>query len=73
MNVDDKFLEVEHTITDRVSRIGKGKYARILKMARKPTREEFGKSSIITGIGIIIIGAVGFIIYLLMNVFFTVP
>ncbi len=73
MNVDDKFLEVEHTITDKVSRIGKGKYARILKMARKPTREEFGKSSIITGIGIIIIGAVGFIIYLLMNVFFTVP
>jgi protein transport protein SEC61 subunit gamma-like protein len=73
MSVEDKFLEVEHTITDRISRIGKGKYARILKMARKPTRDEFGKSAIITGIGIIIIGIVGFIIYLLMNVFFTVP
>ncbi|MCL4413057.1 MAG: protein translocase SEC61 complex subunit gamma [Candidatus Thermoplasmatota archaeon] len=73
MTVDDKFLEVEHSITDRVSRIGKGKYSRILKMARKPTRDEYSKSAIITGVGIIIIGGVGFIIYLVMNVFFQVP
>ncbi|MEM0141453.1 MAG: protein translocase SEC61 complex subunit gamma [Thermoplasmatales archaeon] len=73
MGVDDRFEDIEEGITERVKRIGRGKYSRILKMARKPTRDEFGKSSLITGIGIIIIGGVGFLIYLIMNVFFKVP
>lgn len=73
VDVDDKILDIEDSLTDRVKRIGKGKYSRILKMARKPTKDEYGKSSIITGAGIIIIGGIGFIIYLLMNVFFKVP
>jgi protein transport protein SEC61 subunit gamma-like protein len=72
-DMDDKILDIEDSLTERVKRIGKGKYSRILKMARKPTRDEYGKSSMITGIGIIIIGGIGFIIYLLMNVFFKVP
>jgi protein transport protein SEC61 subunit gamma-like protein len=73
MDVDDRLGDLEEDITERVKRIGRGKYSRILKMSRKPTREEFGKSSLITGIGIIIIGGVGFLIYLLMNVLFRVP
>ncbi|MEM0135592.1 MAG: protein translocase SEC61 complex subunit gamma [Thermoplasmatales archaeon] len=73
VDMDDKIEDLEDSITERVKRIGRGKYSRILKMAKKPTRDEFGKSSLITGIGIIIIGGVGFIIYLLMNVLFKVP
>jgi protein transport protein SEC61 subunit gamma-like protein len=73
VDMDDRLEDIEDSITERVKRIGRGKYSRILKMAKKPTRDEFGKSSLITGIGIIIIGGVGFFIYLMMNVFFQVP
>lgn len=73
VDMDDRIEDLEDSITERVKRIGRGKYSRILKMAKKPTRDEYGKSSLITGIGIIIIGGVGFIIYLLMNVLFKVP
>ena len=73
VDMDDRIEDLEDSITERVKRIGRGKYSRILKMEKKPTRDEFGKSSLITGIGIIIIGGVGFIIYLLMNVLFKVP
>ncbi len=73
MAIDDRISNIQEKIEESFSRIGRGKYARILKMARKPTREEFSKTSIITGIGIIIIGGIGFIIYLIMNIFFQVP
>jgi protein transport protein SEC61 subunit gamma-like protein len=45
------------------------KYIRVLKLARTPTREEFGKIGLVAGIGICIIGLVGFIIYEIMLVF----
>ncbi len=35
---------------------------RVLKVSRKPDREEFINVAKVTGIGIIIIGAIGFII-----------
>ncbi|MDI6702887.1 protein translocase SEC61 complex subunit gamma [Methanothermobacter wolfeii] len=35
---------------------------RVLKVSKKPTREEYINVSKVTGIGIIIIGVVGFII-----------
>jgi len=41
------------------------KYFRILKLARTPTKEEFTKISLIATIGVIFIGTIGFIIYLL--------
>ncbi|MCJ7478620.1 MAG: protein translocase SEC61 complex subunit gamma [Candidatus Nanohaloarchaeota archaeon QJJ-7] len=37
---------------------------RVLKITRKPDREEFTMSAKVTGAGIIIIGAIGFLIYL---------
>ena len=45
-----------------------GKYGRILKMARTPSREEYVKTLYITGLGIIIIGAAGFVIWWLMTI-----
>ena len=47
---------------------GKGKYGRILRMARTPSRDEYVKTMYITGLGIVVIGAVGFAIWWLMSV-----
>jgi protein transport protein SEC61 subunit gamma-like protein len=61
----EKAWEIQHSIESRQKRIGKGKYGRVLKMARKPTNEEFAKTSKITGAGIMLIGGLGFLIFLI--------
>lgn len=61
----DKAWDLQHNIEVRQKRIGKGKYGRVLKMARNPTSEEYAKSSKITGAGILLIGGIGFLVYLL--------
>ncbi|WP_048054162.1 protein translocase SEC61 complex subunit gamma [Thermoplasma volcanium] len=73
MAIEDKAEEIQRNIERKFSSIGKGKYARILRMARKPTRDEYIKVLLITAIGLLIIGGVGFIIYLLMDVYFKLP
>jgi protein transport protein SEC61 subunit gamma and related proteins len=60
----DKARAFQHRVDERGQRIGKGKYGRILKMARKPTNEEYEKTAKITGLGILAIGALGFVIYI---------
>ena len=66
-DVMEKGWEVQRRIEERLKRLGKGKYGRVLKMARKPTQDEFSKVILITGIGLIAIGALGFVIYLIMT------
>ncbi|MDS0257655.1 protein translocase SEC61 complex subunit gamma [Thermoplasmatales archaeon AK] len=73
MTIDDKLLDVQEKIERKIGGIGKGKYSRILKMARKPTREEYSKVLLITGAGIIFLGLVGFFIYLIMGVWIHIP
>ncbi len=41
-------------------------YWRILQLTRKPSREEFMTISKVAGAGILLIGAIGFVIYLIM-------
>ena len=60
----DKAWAVQHKIEERQQRIGKGKFGRVLKMARKPTNEEYEKTAKITGLGMMLIGALGFVIYI---------
>ncbi len=43
------------------------KYFRVLKLARTPTREEFSKIATVAAAGILLIGLIGFIIYLLFE------
>jgi len=43
-------------------------YTRVLKLTRKPTREEFTIIAKVAGAGILLIGFIGFIIYLLITV-----
>jgi len=40
-------------------------YRRILQIARKPGREEFVNSTKVTSLGLVIIGLIGFLVFLL--------
>ena len=61
----EKAWEIQNRVEAKRNRIGKGKYGRVLKMARKPTNEEYWKTAKITGAGILIIGGIGFAIFLI--------
>ena len=57
-------------IEGRVKGLQTGSYARILKMAKKPSKQEFRQTVIVCGIGMFVLGAIGFLILALMvNVF----
>ncbi|MCD6461272.1 MAG: protein translocase SEC61 complex subunit gamma [Thermoplasmata archaeon] len=64
MDIVEKSWELQRRIENRASQFGRGKYGRVLKMARKPTPEEYAKIVEITGLGIILIGGLGFVIWL---------
>ena len=40
------------------------KYWRILKLARTPTRDEFKKIALVAAAGILVVGVIGFLIYI---------
>jgi protein transport protein SEC61 subunit gamma-like protein len=63
MKIYDKAVEIQRKWEERSKRLGKGKYGRVLKMAVKPDAEEYSKVIQITGMGIILIGILGFAIY----------
>ncbi len=63
-----KAWDLQHNLEVRQKRVGKGKYGRVLKMARKPTNEEYSKTSKITGAGILLIGGLGFLIFLFATI-----
>ena len=60
--------ELQDEFESKARGFGKGKYGRILKMARTPSKDEYVKTMYITGLGIIVIGALGFAIWWLMSV-----
>ena len=63
MSFIEKVWQTQHKLEDRFKKIGRGQYGRVLRLARKPTSEEFIKSSWVVGIGIGIIGFIGFVVY----------
>lgn len=65
MDVIKKIYEKQDWLEDKARGIGKGKYARVIKMAVKPTNEEYSKTLLVTGLGIAVIGFIGFVIFLL--------
>ncbi|HEB37684.1 MAG TPA: protein translocase SEC61 complex subunit gamma [Thermoplasmatales archaeon] len=67
-NIIDKAWEVQKRIEDKIHNIGKGKYGRIIKMARKPTEEEYYKTLKVTFVGMLVIGGIGFTIYIIKQV-----
>ena len=54
-------------IEGRVRGLQTGSYARILKMARKPSKQEFRQTVIVWGIGRFVLGAIGFVMLWLMD------
>lgn len=73
MKITETFWKIQRKFEEKFQQLGKGKYSRILKMAKKPTREEYRKVITITGLGIIIIGALGFAIYIILAVLIKIP
>lgn len=68
MNAENtKASEYQDRIESKFRNLGKGKYGRIIKMARTPTPDEYKKTIAITGIGIVVLGALGFFIMWLMT------
>jgi len=63
----DKSWDVQRRIEERAKRLGKGKYGRVLKMARRPTSDEYSKVVLITALGLLAVGALGFVIYLVIR------
>jgi len=43
-------------------------YVRVLKLTRKPSKEEFSVIAKVAGAGILLVGFIGFIIYILITV-----
>lgn len=63
----DRARRVQDTLDGRLKNVGHGKFGRILRMARKPDVDEYVKVLQVTFLGAVIIGGVGFMIY----IFFT--
>lgn len=64
---EDRVQEWQDQIESRVRRVSKGSWARILRMARKPTKQEFRQTAWVCGIGLGVLGAIGFAILVAMD------
>jgi protein transport protein SEC61 subunit gamma and related proteins len=62
----DRAWKAQDRLEQKWQGIGSGRFARVLRMARKPEPEEFRQSSTIVLVGIGVIGGIGFVIYLFM-------
>ena len=63
----DRARRLQDHFDGRLRQVGHGKFGRILRMARKPEVDEYVRVLEITFIGAVIIGFVGFLLY----IFFT--
>lgn len=70
--VVDKAWDVQHKLEHRAKRLGSGRYARVLKMARKPEPHEYRQAVLIVIVGLGIIGFIGFTIALLLDMLWGV-
>jgi len=64
---EDKVQDKQDWIESQFRKVSRGSWARILRMARKPTPQEFKQTVIICGIGLFILGAIGFAMLVLMD------
>jgi protein transport protein SEC61 subunit gamma-like protein len=63
----DRARNVQDQLDGRLRGVGHGKYGRILRMARKPSTDEYVKVLEVTALGAVVIGAVGFMIYIFFS------
>ena len=65
--IEDPVQGWQDEIEGRVRSLQTGSYARILKMARKPSKQEFRQTVVVCGIGMFLLGAIGFLMLWLMD------
>ena len=65
---ESTYEDLQDEFESKARGFGKGKYGRIIKMARTPSKDEYMKTVYITGAGILLIGFVGFAIWWLMEI-----
>ena len=63
----DRARRVQDQFAGRLRAVGHGKYGRILRVARRPTSEEYVKVLQVTWLGAILIGLTGFAIYIFFS------
>ena len=66
---EDKVQDRQDAIEAQFRKISRGSWARIIRMARKPTPQEFKQTSIIGGNGLFVLGFIGFVMLILMDNF----
>lgn len=62
-DIVDKSWDLQRKIEEKTKHVGKGRYGRVIKMARKPTGEEYLRTTQIVSIGLVLLGGLGFLIY----------
>jgi len=62
-------VEEKPTVWSKIKRFGRACW-RVLRVTKKPTKEEFKTIVKVSGLGIIIIGMIGFIIQMIKQLFF---
>jgi protein transport protein SEC61 subunit gamma and related proteins len=63
----DRARRAQETFDGRLRTFGHGKYGRILRMARRPTSEEYVKVLEVTWLGAVLIGLTGFALYIFFS------
>ena len=66
---EDVVQDRQDWIEAQFRKISRGSWARIIRMARKPTPQESKQTSIVCGIGLFVLGAIGFILLVIMDNF----
>ena len=64
---EDRVQGWQDGLESGVRGLGKGSWARIIKMARKPSSLEFRQTCIVCGIGMFVLGFIGFVMLVLMD------
>ena len=63
----DRARRAQENFDGHLRNVGHGKYGRILRMARRPTSDEYVKVLQVTWLGAILIGLVGFALYIFFS------
>jgi protein transport protein SEC61 subunit gamma and related proteins len=63
----DRARRAQETFDGRLRTFGHGRYGRILRMARRPTSEEYVKVLEVTALGAVLIGLTGFALYIFFS------
>jgi protein transport protein SEC61 subunit gamma-like protein len=68
MSITERAEKLQERIENRIKKIGTGEYGRVLKLAHRPSGDEFSKMLQVTALGVLVLGFAGFGIFYLMTV-----